>query len=205
MRKKIFYIILIILILALIAAIFYFFYIKKMTFKNVIDKANILNVVKKNTPEKTKETDITKIDISNQPPPEINENRAFNKEDASRLALNFAERFGSYSNQVNFKNITDLKLYMTISMQDWADNYLAQQRSAAKDTSEYYGITTKAVAKEIKEFDDQQGRAVVLVKTIRQEASGNTDNFSDSFNQDITITIIKEGDVWKVDRAIWEN
>src|SRR3989344_751635 len=38
------------------------------------------------------------------------------EEDLKRLALSFAERFGSFSNQAGYQNIKDLKVFMSSSM-----------------------------------------------------------------------------------------
>jgi len=131
--------------------------------------------------------------------------KKFGKEEVAGLAASFAERYGSYSNQANFRNITDLKMFMTRKMQIWADSYLSEQRAASSSTNIYYGIITKAVAKEIKEYDEDSGQASILVHTRRQEAIGSTSNISNTFNQDIIIDLLKENDIWKIDNAKWEN
>ena len=62
-----------------------------------------------------------------------------------------------------------------------------------------------ALAKEIKEYDEDSGQASILVHTRRQEAIGSTSNISNTFNQDIIIDLLKENDIWKIDNAKWEN
>jgi hypothetical protein len=119
-----------------------------------------------------------------------------------RIALSFSERYGSYSNQSNFSNMTDLKIFMTKDMKVWIDKFVAD--SIGKGVSEiYYGITTKAVTAEIINFDDAAGKAEVLVNAIRSEATGATDN-ANSFNQDISVQFLKENGAWKVDKAVWQ-
>ena len=132
------------------------------------------------------------------------EDRQFTKEDLSRMAGSFAERFGSYSNQSNFNNIVDLKLFMSERMKEWADNYVGAQRVKETATDIYYGITTKAVAEEIREYDDDSGKASVYVQTRRREATSSTNNTSKVFGQDIIIKFIKEKGAWKVDGANWQ-
>jgi hypothetical protein len=92
-----------------------------------------------------------------------------NADDLGKLSMSFAERFGSFSNQSNYGNFTDLEIMMTPSMRTWAREYVETLRSQATDSS-YYGITTKALTYEVKKFDENQGRAQVLVSTQRRES-----------------------------------
>ena len=121
-----------------------------------------------------------------------------------RLAGAFAERFGSYSNQSNYGNILDLKLFMTEKMKDWADDYVSQAIAKEKNNFIYYGITTKAIAQEVKQYDEDMGEAEILVATSRREAIGSTANAT-SFNQNVLITLIKEKGSWKIDSAYWQD
>ncbi len=122
----------------------------------------------------------------------------------SRMAASFAERFGSYSNHSDYGNISDLKIFMTQKMQSWADDFIAQARISGDYSGMYYGITTKAVSQEFKEFDEDTGRAVVLVETQRKESTGTMSNAS-TFYQDILINFIRERGAWKVDNADWQE
>ena len=125
------------------------------------------------------------------------------QEDLKRLASSFAERFGSFSNHSNYGNIQDLKLFMSSKMKVWADKYITEAIARAADTSIYYGITTKAIAADVKQFDDNADRAEILVKTKRRESTGVTSN-SSGFYQDIFINFAKENGAWKVDSAYWQ-
>lgn len=127
-----------------------------------------------------------------------------NKEDLMRMAASFAERFGSYSNQSNFSNISDLKIFMSEKMKKWADDFVAEQRAKTNSTDIYFGLTTKAVGKELKSYDDDVGRATVLVHTRRREASITTGNTSNIYDQSIEIIFVKENGAWKVDNAFWQ-
>jgi hypothetical protein len=131
--------------------------------------------------------------------------RTFGKSDLERLSASFAERYGSFSNQSNFSNITDLRIFMSADMKNWADNYIALERQKKTDATTYYGIVTKAIAQEIKDFDEDFGQAKVLVQTRRREALGTTNNVSNVFNQAIIIEFVKEQGAWKVDKATWQS
>lgn len=122
--------------------------------------------------------------------------------DLIRLAKAFAERFGSYSNQSNFNNITDLKIFMTEKMSEWADGKLIEMRKNKPAYEIYFGVTTKAVATELVSFDNNSGKSEVVVSTQRRESSGTKGN-TRNYYQDINIKFVKEDNVWRVDSATW--
>lgn len=135
---------------------------------------------------------------------EFEDNREWDEDDFRQISRNFAERFGSYSNQSDYSNINDLKLLsMTEKMKDWADNYVRDLRSSAPADQEYYGVTTKALLEpQILSFD-LDGNKVELLLTVQREESFSSGP-SNVFSQDIKITFIKEDGEWLVDSAFWQ-
>jgi len=121
-----------------------------------------------------------------------------------KLSESFAERIGSYSNQSNFNNVTDLKILMTASMQKWADNYVAQAIKDNKNPEVYQGFITKAISTEVKSFDASNGKAEISVSTQRTEESADG-KISTPYYQDILIDFVKPGDSWLVDGAYWQK
>jgi hypothetical protein len=121
-----------------------------------------------------------------------------------KIASSFAERLGSYSNQSNYGNITDLKNFMSVSMQSWADKYIANAQKTANYTGIYQGVTTRTVTTEVKSFNFTGGTADIIVHTQKTESSGDVSNAS-TYYQDILISFIKEGGQWKVDNAKWQG
>lgn len=117
------------------------------------------------------------------------------------LAASFAERFGSYSNQGNFNNLEDLRGLMTLRMDAWADNYIANQKSLV--VQGYYGVTTVAVSSKITDLNDEVGQATVIVSTQKQETKGTTANPRVTY-QDIEIELVKTEQGWKVDAVAWQ-
>ena len=134
-------------------------------------------------------------------PPVTDEEKS--KMDLARLASAFAERFGSYSNQSNFENITDLEVFMTKRMQTWAENFIEKSRAEKPDASIYWGITARALKTEILNFDESLGKTEILVSTQRREAVGTTTN-AKVYYQDMSLKFAKEGGAWKVDEAAWK-
>ena len=125
-------------------------------------------------------------------------------DDLARMASAFAERFGSFSNQSDYGNIRDLQIFMTGTMKTWADNYIIDARSRKTQTAIYYGIVTKAISSEVKQFDADTGSAEILVKTQRRESAGIAGN-SATFYQDIIIKYVREQGVWRVSGIYWQN
>lgn len=120
-----------------------------------------------------------------------------------QIASSFAERYGSYSNQSNFANLEDLKILMTEEMAEWANQYMQEQREKITEIpDEYYGMTTKALNEKI--ISESDNAAQIRVATQRREATGTTANFKIIY-QDILIDLVKEGNVWKVDGAYWQE
>jgi len=120
--------------------------------------------------------------------------------DLRSIALIFAERFGSYSNQGNFSNLNELESLMTVKMKAYAD--ILKSKSAASDI--YYGITTKALTVKIESFEEAAGRSEITVTTQRQESKGTTLN-PEIFYQDLKLQLVKTESGWKVDSATWQE
>jgi hypothetical protein len=121
------------------------------------------------------------------------------------VAMTFAERFGSYSNQGNFSNLDSMRDIMTEKMISWVDNYKKSQNPpAVKDQPVYYGITTQALSVQIDSFDETSGEAQVLVLTQRQESKATTVN-PRVYYQNLKIILVKTGQGWKVDSAEWQS
>ncbi|MFA6428630.1 MAG: hypothetical protein WCW02_03780 [Candidatus Buchananbacteria bacterium] len=116
----------------------------------------------------------------------------------TRLASDFAERFGSYSNQNNFSNLQELKLVATKSWQDYLNT---QIKTLAKTSAQIYsGVTTKALSSQVKNITSDS--ASVLVNTQRQQASANGPD--KIYYQAIVVRLLKVGSQWLVDEAKWQ-
>jgi hypothetical protein len=206
MNKKFIGIIIVIIGVFLLIGIAYFVF-----FNNNAGNQAVNNPVNQNTdnPDATKPAPVNNPVI---PKIKLNNNakntaatagKTVGKEDLKMIASLFAERFGSFSNQSGFSNINDLKIFMSKKMQAWASGYLNEQNNKKNYNAIYYGITTKAISEEVKNYDEDSGLASILVKTRRREANGTTNNISNIFNQEIIINLIKENGIWKVDSANW--
>lgn len=117
--------------------------------------------------------------------------------DVVSLSKTFVTRYGSYSNEANFANLQDVLPLASASfaaaLQEMIDTGVAPE--------EYYGVSTSIVTVKV---DSQSEIATrVTVTTQREEAIGSTQNVSVKY-QDIVLSYVMEGGVWKVDSATWQ-
>ena len=118
------------------------------------------------------------------------------------VAITFAERYGSYSNQENFINVTELEEYMTLRMRTITQQAVDQLRFELAGDG-YYGITTRAISSQVVSYDQDLGRAEVLVSTQRQEFRGTTNNPRVIYQQ-ATVRLQDTGSGWRVDDFEWQ-
>jgi len=139
-----------------------------------------------------------KYDISQEEEHEVSET------DLQKLAMSFSERLGSYSNQSNYGNFTDLKIFMTESMRNWADSYVENLKEEPSASDNYYGVVTKALTSKVKDFNEERGTAEIMVTVQKQE---NTATVKDnkSYLQNIDISLVEANGEWLVDKAYWQK
>lgn len=118
-----------------------------------------------------------------------------------KIAKFFSERFGTYSNENNFSNLTNLKDYMTGDMQAWTDNFIAQNKDNNKDV--YYSLVSQAVSANITEYNEQAKTAKVEAITMQKETSGLPQEVV-SKERVLTLDMRKEENAWKVNSAQWQ-
>jgi hypothetical protein len=205
MAKKLLNFLVIIVALAALAGIVYILFFYDFTGKNMGGEEKKIFSLPEEFPE---EGEIMVLSSENQKNlvggrEEMSQSE-ITRENLKRMAAFFAERFGSYSNHSNYNNIFDLKIFMTGSMQVWADKFVEETKTGWGSSDVYYGVTTKAVEAEIKEIDESAGWAEILVKTQKREASGTMENTLVSY-QDILLFFVEENNFWKVDRAEWQT
>ncbi len=120
--------------------------------------------------------------------------------EARRVAQSFLERYGSFSNQGNFENISDLEPLMTVNMKKVAANYVREQKSLYPAEKGYYGITTRALTSALSAMSES--RVIVTIGTQRQESAGSSETPRILY-QEATLQLVKIGSVWKIDDVSW--
>ena len=198
-RKIIGTTIIILAILLMITIIYFIFYYDFNKEEKVIIEKQEAPAAHLNTTEKKEE-------LKKEEPKKIVKprNLEVTSGDLERIALSFSERFGSYSNHSDFRNILDLKIFMSKSMQSWADKYVKSLKEKSNPTDVYFGVTTKSVTSEVVNFDKNNNSAEILIKTQRKESTGTLKN-ARVYYQDIIVKFIKEDKVWRVNSAYWEK
>lgn len=132
------------------------------------------------------------------PPPQ----RTSGEADLASIGMPFAERFGSYSNQSSYENLSDLLPFMTENFKKWAQGKINEQLAKPYQPI-YQGVTTKSLSYTMKQFDEKVGIAEMDISTQRREMIGSPSN-TKTYNQDITLKFVKTDDIWLVDHAQWK-
>ncbi|MFA5135042.1 MAG: hypothetical protein WC505_04645 [Patescibacteria group bacterium] len=154
-----------------------------------------------NQPTNTIAANVTVVNATEEPAPADEEIDAVETEEltVTRLAILFAERFGSYSTDAAYENISNLKGYMTASMQNWADQYVADQRELEADS--YFAIVTKARSTKVVSLSDDAASVAVTAQRTPDELSG----LNSPFIQTIVIGLSHDGEAWLVESAVWQD
>ncbi len=127
------------------------------------------------------------------------------KADLERFSAMFAERYASYSEEVNFANWEDLKIFMTDELQADIDRQIKEAGAEPAAAAEgYHGFTSKAVATKVTEYDALVQKATAEVSLQQKEAEGTTANFRVVYKKLILEFIKSESQGWKVDSVQWE-
>lgn len=112
-----------------------------------------------------------------------------------QLAKVFVERYGTYSTDNNFQNIKEVEAFVTQSL--WSK--ISAPMNSKTTNQSFVGMTTKVISMDLTSWADT--KATVELKTTRTEEKngGVTARY-----QTITLSIVKQGSVWLVDKLVWE-
>jgi len=190
--------------IALIVYFTFFYGRQKAEIINIPPPQNTVeDIIIQNKPEAPADSGAAVIEFSeNTEEQEIADSLEMAKAAVNRLAVSFAERYGTYSNQSNFGNLRDSFNLMSATMRA-SSEVVIKKGKGSEYPPVYYGITTKAGSSQILTFDNDNGVAEILVKTFRAESSGTAEK-TNNFNQEIIIRLVKEGGVWRVGAADWQ-
>lgn len=119
--------------------------------------------------------------------------------DVVSLSKSFITRYGSYSNEAHFANLTDVLPLMSVKFAQETREFI----ETANIPETYYGVSTTVITVTVDEKDEESGIAQVTITTQREEAVESPQNTSVKF-QDVILTFVMEDESWKVDSAIWQ-
>ena len=114
------------------------------------------------------------------------------------IARVFAERFGSFSNEADFANITSLMDLCTTLMQEKLEGIM--ESSSINPQSEYHGISTNIISVTVVEKTDLT--SIVEIQTQREESVGNPSDTTVRY-QTMRVYLDKWGTDWLVNDFVW--
>jgi len=118
------------------------------------------------------------------------------------VAVAFVERFGTFTNDSNFKSIRDLDAILTDSMSSWIDEvYLPKLEKEYAPNGFFYRITAKAPVVQV--IENTETTAKVKVTAQREETRGT--EAPRAFLQNIILDLVSVNNVWLVDAAYWQK
>jgi hypothetical protein len=113
-----------------------------------------------------------------------------------QIAMQFAERFGSYSSETDHTNLKDLMPQATTEFQTTLGTIM---KTPVTTGGEFYGVTTRSLFGKT----DNKGEtgASVIVTTQREETKGAAKRV---YNQNIRIVLRKVNTDWLIHMADWQ-
>lgn len=119
-----------------------------------------------------------------------------------QVAMTFAERYGSFSSEGDFVNLTDLFPLMTERYQRATETELARLRSQPR-SAEFSSTTTVVVKVDVNLPSGEGSReATARVLTQRTEVRGGA--APRTYGQTLSVQLVKISEGWRVDGAKWE-
>jgi len=118
---------------------------------------------------------------------------------AKTVTRNFAERFGTYSTDVPFTNIEEVRELAT-------PEYFAQLQSQVftlPEGTEYQGRTTRAISTEQTSGSETSGVMTFSVTVQHEITTGNRLNAELQY-QTAQVAVEKRGSVWLVSSFTWQ-
>lgn len=119
---------------------------------------------------------------------------------AGTIARTFVERIGSYSSESDYQNVNDVSGIVTAELAARLEEDAEEARKQSPDNGGYYGISTTYVG--AKNSEESDVAITLLVQTQREESFGSPGNSTVRY-QTVEVTLVKEGQDWKVSEYTW--
>lgn len=116
----------------------------------------------------------------------------------SVIARSFVERLGSYSTDVDYANVDDIKSLATPVLQSTLDSIVVEARQT--NASTYYGVSTHVIT--VETVSEDENTAILSITTQRIESFDSPGNTSTRY-QDIELELVKLNEKWLVDTFTW--
>jgi hypothetical protein len=119
-----------------------------------------------------------------------------------QVAMTFAERYGSFSNEGNFVNISDLFPLMTERYQRAQEAELARLRQQPRPAE--FSSTTTIVMKADVDLPSGEASKSAIARVLTQRTEVRSGATPKTYGQTLTVQLVKISDGWRVDGATWE-
>lgn len=116
---------------------------------------------------------------------------------ATAVSRAFAERFGSFTGERPGVNLLAAASYATAALQQTLQRQAEQL--ASNPTAAL--VTSRVITVVVRSIDERVGRADIGLTLLRTERS--TTKPTVTYQQDLSLQLIREGEAWKVNQAIW--
>ena len=118
-----------------------------------------------------------------------------------QVAMTFAERYGSYSSEGDFVNLSDLFPFMTERYQRATERELVRLRQQPR-AAEFSSTTTVVMKVDVDLPGGESSRqATARVLTQRTDVRGGAT--PRTYGQTLTVQLLKISEGWRVDSANW--
>lgn len=119
-----------------------------------------------------------------------------------QLAVTFAERYGSFSSEGNYVNLTDLSPVMTEQYRRQTERDIIRRR-AAPSPAEFSSVTTVALHAEV-EIPNGEASTAATARVTTQRTAVSGSQAPRTYRQALTVHLRKVSGDWRVDGAEWE-
>lgn len=116
-----------------------------------------------------------------------------------QMAELFAERYGSYSNQGDYRNLRDLLPVMSADYRRRTEAFLATAQTASGQT--YEGVTSVKISTDVRSMSDDEA---VIAVTLQQQRSTGASAPTIAYRT-LRMELVRSGEDWLVDAAVWED
>lgn len=130
---------------------------------------------------------------NNPPPPPPANTEEREKLYVRQLSRTFVERFETYSNQNDNRNIEDATELATANMAGYIST------KATEQTGEYKGVTTKVISMDLTTFTLESATVRVGAQVETQNDSGKQTSYKNG-----RVELLKVDGVWKVNGVFWD-
>jgi hypothetical protein len=123
------------------------------------------------------------------------------QQDVSIVATPFVERYGSYNNQDQFQNFSEIRIFMTPSLSTYVTNTLISQlQEEVPSFDTFYAINTKVLSSQLVEREESTARMEMSTQRREIGVGGVVQNV---YNQDVQVELELINGEWKVDGVFW--